>query len=145
MAEQSPFDLFSSSPKKSGKKMNIGRAEKMELPPSAPKVVLGREHFKVEEALLSMKEKQKILESSVKLTWKQRDYPPQLLTAEKIDIDQLPADVKQKIEALAGQIAQAAGEKALPQRYRRLTSKPISDKERKGKTLGSKKKWMPMQ
>lgn len=145
MSEQSPFDLFSSSSKKSGKKMNIGKGEKIESPKAAPKGILGREHFQVEEALLAMKEKQKILENSVKITWKQRDYPPQFLSTEKIDIDQLPSDVKQKIEALAGQIAQAAGEKVLPQKYRRPTSKPISEKERKGKTLGSKKKWMPMQ
>lgn len=150
MSEQSPFDLFGSSYKKQEKK-KIPKEDKPQPLQQQQQAVKPRQSVeapnvkKLEESLAELKNKQEMIQKAVEMMCQKCGFSQQQLSQKKIDVDQLPIEVKKKLEKLVRQIAVSAGEKRVPAQYRRMAAKPLTDKERKNKLLGAKKKWMPMQ
>jgi len=132
MAEQSPFELFSSSRDKKNKKSS---------PPSAPHCSSSPRKkasaFNVEEALLAMHNKQKLWEKILEVVLSRKEY-------EEVK-NRLPTlEEKRKTEELIARVAESVGEKKLPPQYLSAITKVITEKQRKGKMLGAKKGWMPI-
>lgn len=150
MAEQSPYELFSSSPKKDGNKKEKKQpvVQRKDDRKFGYQPVSGKASEQLDQAIETinkLKEKQKKVEAALIAHWvgKGRSLESYYQYKNK-SLDQLPIEVKKKLERLAAEIAFATGEKVLPEKYRHIETKNISEKERKGKVLGARKKWMPM-